>query len=365
VGDLRERGSRLSTENAAMDSREESELSELEARSTLAEHLDQVLGAIERKQRVAAYRQCINETGTASITRESTELTKRLVTERLAGAFHDELGKLEFTHLAVALKPAKGARGALLHQLVFTNAPGIVVARVLSEGESRTLALAAFLAELTTATAPSAIIFDDPVSSLDHIWRERIASRLVNEARVRQVIVFTHDIAFLRMLIDKGSRAGIKLEHQYLRRDGSFSGLSSQELPWVAMPLKERIGRLRNMCQMAEKTCRTEGASAYERDGREIFGYLREAWEQAIEEVLLNSVVERFRPSIETKRVRHLHDITSADCQTVEDEMTECSRWIRGHDQPAADGSPFPDPAHLRERIETLESWSKDIKKRR
>jgi hypothetical protein len=37
---------------------------------------------------------------------------------------------------------------------------------------------------------------------------------------------------------------------------------------------------------------------AYEREGREIYGLLREAWEQAVSEVLLNDVVERYRPSI-------------------------------------------------------------------
>lgn len=68
---------------------------------------------------------------------------------------------------------------------VFTNAPGVVVTNVLSEGESRALSLAAFLTELSTATNSSAIIFDDLVSSLDHIWREPIARRLVVEAKNR------------------------------------------------------------------------------------------------------------------------------------------------------------------------------------
>ncbi len=42
------------------------------------------------------------------------------------------------------------------------------VGKVLSEGEHRCVALAAFLAELSTIDAQSAIVFDDPVSSLDH-----------------------------------------------------------------------------------------------------------------------------------------------------------------------------------------------------
>jgi len=92
---------------------------------------------------------------------------------------------------------------------------------------------------------------------------------------------------------------------------------------------------------------------------------LREAWEQAVSEVLLNEVVERYRPSIETQRLRHLHDITETDCKTVEDAMTECSRWMRGHDHPAADGTPFPNPQELQKRINELEDWVKSIRKRR
>jgi hypothetical protein len=92
---------------------------------------------------------------------------------------------------------------------------------------------------------------------------------------------------------------------------------------------------------------------------------MREAWEQAITEVLLNDVVERYRVSIETQKVRFLHDITEADCKVVESEMSECSRWMRGHDEPAADGTPFPQPAELKKRIDALEEWVRSIRKRR
>ena len=116
---------------------------------------------------------------------------------------------------------------------------------------------------------------------------------------------------------------------------------------------------------MAEKTYRTEGVEAYEREARTIYGMVRETWERAISEVLLNDVVEHYRPSIQTPKVRFLHDITEDDCKAVEEGMTECSRWIRGHDQPPADATPFPPPADLKQRIENLDLWVKAIRKRR
>ena len=362
---LHDRATQLRKQAPQMDAKDAAELKELEARAVLKEYLQAVLEEIERKTRIAAYGLSVEDTSTAQITRKSTELTKRLVTERLRDGFQEELKRLDFTHLAVELKTAGGAKGALFHQLVFTNAPGVVVAKVLSEGESRSLSLAAFLAELSTAPTRSGIIFDDPVSSLDHIWRERIARRLVLEAKTRQVIVFTHDILFLKLLLDEAGHQDVPYQHQYLRRDNESSGICSPSLPWVAMKVKDRIGVLRARWQESEKISRTAGADAYEREARDVYGMLREAWEQGVGEVLLFDVIERYRPSIETKKVRYLHDITEDDCAAVDAAMTECSRWMRGHDQPPADGTPFPKPAELQKRIEELDGWCQRIRKRR
>jgi hypothetical protein len=361
---LRDRAAQLQTQTPTMEPKAAADLKELESRAALKEHLQPVEDEIERKKRLAAYKQCLDDTSTQPITRKSTELTKRLVTDQLRKTFQDELSKLDFKHLAVEIQSAGGAKGALFHRLAFTNAPGVSVTDVLSEGESRTLSLASFLTELSTAASSSAIIFDDPVSSLDHIWRERIARRLVAEAKIRQVIVFTHDILFLRLLLDECSRQNVPSHHQYVRREGQ-AGVASPDLPWIAMGVKDRIATLRNRWQAAEKLSRTSGADAYEKEAREIYGLLREAWEQAVGEVLLNDVVERYRHSIETKKVRYLHDITEGDCTMVEEAITECSRWIRGHDQPPADGTPFPKPADLQKRIQDLDAWVQRIRKRR
>jgi hypothetical protein len=184
------------------------------------------------------------------------------------------------------------------------------------------------------------------------------------EAKTRQVIVFTHDILFLRRLIDESARQEVGCSHQYVRREGQ-AGISSPDLPWIAMGIKDRIGALRKRWQSADKLSRTVGSEEYEKDARDIYGLMREAWEQAITEVLLNDVVERYRVSVETQKVRFLHDITEDDCKVVENEMSECSRWMRGHDQPGADATPFPDSAELKKRIDALDEWVKAIRKRR
>jgi hypothetical protein len=188
---------------------------------------------------------------------------------------------------------------------------------------------------------------------------------LVLEAKTRQVIVFTHDLLFLRLLLDESERQDVKIEHQYVRREADASGICSPDLPWVAMRVKDRIGVLKGRFQEAETVYRKGGADAYEQSARVIYGLLREAWEQAVSEVLLDEVVERYRKSIETKRVRRLHDITEEDCEAVERGMTESSRWMRGHDESPADGTPFPKPAELAKAIQDLEELVQRIRKRR
>ncbi|HVA26867.1 MAG TPA: AAA family ATPase [Candidatus Baltobacteraceae bacterium] len=364
INALRKRAGDLLAQEPALGAKEATEHKELEARLLLKEHLPVVLEEIERKKRLAAYRQCLDDTSTHALTRKSTELTKELVTDRLRNTFKDELAKLDFHHLLVEVRTAGGAKGSLFHRIEFSNAPGVAVTNVLSEGESRTLSLAAFLTELSTAPSSSAIIFDDPVSSLDHVWRERIAHRLVMEAQDRQVIVFTHDILFMRLLLDGASHQSVQCDHQYVRRDGQ-PGLCSPNLPWIAMRVKDRIGTLHDLWQTADKLHRIASHEDYERAAREIYGLLREAWEQAVVEILLNDVVERYRPSIQTQKVNDLHDITTDDCRAVDDAMIECSRWFRGHDHAAADGTPLPGPVDLQKRINDLHDWVKTIRQRR
>ena len=293
------------------------ELRELESRVSLAEGLTVIVEEIERKKRLATYRQCIDDTSTQLITRKSTELTKELVTDQLRNTFQAELMKLEFKHLAIEIQTAGGAKGALFHHLVFTIAPNISVVDVLSEGESRTLSLAAFLTAFGTAPSRSAIIFDDPVSSLDHVWRERIARRLVAEAKTRQVIVFTHDLLFLRLLLDESEKQGVACENQYVRREGvkpEFVRLTCRGLQCPSRSASESSKSFRKrQIKHIQRVCK----EAYESSAREIYGFLREAWERAITEVLLYDVVERYRPSIETKKLRFLHDITKKKTATL------------------------------------------------
>ncbi|MCY4419069.1 MAG: hypothetical protein OXB93_04375, partial [Cytophagales bacterium] len=71
------------------------------------------------------------------------------------------------------------------------------IPEVFSEGEQRIIALALFLAEMGMGENKAPFIFDDPVSSLDDGHQGRVAKRLIELAKDRQVIVFTHRFPLL------------------------------------------------------------------------------------------------------------------------------------------------------------------------
>jgi energy-coupling factor transporter ATP-binding protein EcfA2 len=343
----------------------ESEVRELNARVLLGKHEQTLLDEIDRKSKFGAYGQCLDETKPTAITQKGSAVTKAVVSERLKTRFREELAGLGFTHVEVELKEAGGTEGVFYHKLVLTRAPGVVLPKVVSEGEQRCLSIAAFFAELSTADDPSGIVFDDPVSSLDVIWRRAVAARLVQESKVRQVIVFTHDVVFLLALHQAAKDMGVEHHDQHVRHTAMGAGVCMEELPWLAMAVKKRIGYVRNEWQGADKLFRDGKQEQYEKEAKNLYGLLREAWERGLEEVLLGGVVERFRPSVQTQQIAAISDITPEDCKAVEKGMSKCSAWLRGHDQPAAAPAPVPKPTELKADIDELDNWVKTINKRR
>lgn len=341
------------------------EAQELRARKLLALHEELVLNEIERKKKIAAYSLCIDDTKTQAITLKSTAVTRAAVTEKLKNSFRNELSNLAFRRVEVELKEVGGTEGILYHKLILTRAPGVELPKVVSEGEQRCLSIAAFFAELSTADDQSGIVFDDPVSSLDYKWREGIARRLVEEAKHRQVIVFTHDIVFLLLLKQFSDEQGVEQLDQHVRQLHIGAGVCTEELPWVALKVSKRISHLKKLLQEAEKLHREGNLDAYEKEAGLIYGHMREAWERGLEEVLLGGVVERFRSGVQTKQVTQIADITAKDCKTVETAMTKCSRWLPGHDQAPAARAEIPEPNELKEDIGMLENWVATIRKRR
>ena len=226
---------------------------QLIARQRLSQRKADVLAEIERFRRLNALAACQRDVDTTAISRKSTELTKSRITKAICDTFKAELNQLGLAHLRVDLVPTGSERGVMYHRVELHAEKEAAVQDVASEGEYRCIALAGFLAELVTASHKSALVFDDPVSSLDHMWRESVARRLVSEAKQRQVIVFTHDLVFLLLLLEQGKKATVLINQAQVRRGVEGSGLCDDGAPWLAMDVKNRVGFLKSQWQEAEK----------------------------------------------------------------------------------------------------------------
>lgn len=338
---------------------------DLSYRKTAQENKKSMLLWVDRLQKEEKLLKALKAVDTTQITRKGSGLMEQALTKELENKLNDEFDALGIEHLKMKFQRS-GSMGNTLHQLQLQNLQQgrMNLSEILSEGEHRVVAIASFFAELSTSNHNCGIVFDDPVSSLDHHWRTRVASRLVAEAKERQVIVFTHDIVFLLELEQQAKEQKVDLLAQTVYRSDKIAGLNTKDVPWDAKPTKSRIGILKQIYQKLEKLHRDKKFDEYNFLIHEFYGRLRQTWERAIEEVLLKQSVMRFRQGIETKRLNEVV-IEPQDIEDIEKGMTKASKWMTGHDKAAAVGSTSLLPKEVKEDLDLIDKFRVRVEKRR
>ena len=289
VADLEARGAALVAEadspaRAALIA----ERTELADRQWLNGIKADVLAQIERLKKIKALETAQRDTATNRITTKSTEIAQALVTDALRAQFAREVASFEIAGLAVELRQQNSVQGVPRFKVALTRKPTASVGQVLSEGEHRCVALAAFMAELATTENRSGIVFDDPVSSLDHMHREAVAKRLIAEAANRQVIVFTHDLAFLfemnRAADEVQPRPQVAISS--VSRGSDKAGFCRSEPPFKARSVTDITTSLSNRLAN-ERYHHDQGNQDRWRDTvKSIATSLRDTWEIAVEEAV-------------------------------------------------------------------------------
>lgn len=363
VAKIEEESKSLLAKSVDEEIKEQDKISSLlKSKKGLFENKEKIESEIKRHKIIELLKLCSEFCNTRKISLFSNSLSEKYVTDTLKDNFANELEKLGFGNIKIDTS-TRGVSGKQFHSLTLDSSYGsnIALKDILSEGEHRCISLATFLSELSVCEHKSAIIFDDPVSSLDHKWRRKIAGRIVEEANERQVIVFTHDITFLMNLQEFFEEINI----QSLTRRPQETGVPSQNPPWDALKTNARIGVLQNKWQQLEKIERTETEEIYKEKAKIFYGKFREAWERCIEEVVLNGVVERFGRSIQTRKLKAVADLSTDDYQVIEDSMGKCSTYIDGHDSAGELLEEMPNTNEIKTDIDTLENFAKEIRKRR
>ncbi|WP_231556217.1 AAA family ATPase [Gillisia sp. Hel_I_29] len=342
------------------------ELNQLNGEKKIFDFKPKLGREIYRQKKIKLLNKCISKCNTRTITMLSNALATNYISQHLKQNFKAELTKLGFKNIKIETE-TKGQRGKQYHYLRLDeqNANGVALKDVLSEGEHRCISLATFLSELSISEHKSAIIFDDPVSSLDHKWRNKISKRIAEEALERQVIVFTHDITFLLMIQEHSQSLNCDLDIKSLTRKKKETGLIASNPPWDALPVSKRIGLLKNAYQKLEKTERTETEEVYKERAKILYGKLRETWERFIEEVFLNGAIQRFGRAIQTQRLSKVVDLTDDDYNLVDANMSKCSTYFTGHDTAGTLIEEIPDSAEFLADLTVLEDYINTIRRRR
>ena len=337
------------------------ELGELQARQKLSACLTGVLALAERLKQKQALESCKEDLRTKPVSDKSRQLASNAVTAALKAGLDDEFQALGISHIGTKLKE-RTDKGKIKHQLLLDLPTSTKLEEILSEGEQRAIALGSFLAELKLAGHDGGIVFDDPVSSLDHWWRRRVAERLVEEASKRQVIILTHDTTFLGQLRDEIDAETVPHSIQSLGWRDRIPGYVSDGVPWDHMGYRERIDHLeKDQRRLARSPWSPYPNDAERADMCHQYDLLRATIERVIQDVVFNGVIRRFRDWVQAKRLVPVASLSEADCEEIARLYQRCNGLVNAHDSPSAKNAPVPTAAELGKDIDDLKTVIEQI----
>ena len=343
----------------------ESERDELIGREWLAGVKDDIVSQIDRYKLMAKLEACKKDTATASITAMNTELTKSLVTKAFCDRFKQECKSLGLRTLDVKLESIKGKKAETKFGLRFVNPTNRKVVEIASEGEQRCIALAAFLSELSQASHQSALVFDDPVSSLDYWHRDKIAARLVDESKSRQVIVFTHDAVFLHDLQSSAKHETDSPEIFHLEWSGNMPGRCIKGLPWDFKSADDRFDKLEKEQRAIAKTWNAVPNEEDIQSIRRAYSWLRATLERIVEREIFTDVVFRFRAYVDIKKLNGVIGFTQDECNELQRLNQRCHDVTDAHDAVPVKQAAIPSPDDLDKDIADAKELLITIRDRR
>jgi energy-coupling factor transporter ATP-binding protein EcfA2 len=209
---------------------------------------------------------------------------------------------------------------------------------VLSEGEQKAIALAEFLTEVQLEKSKAPLIFDDPVTSLDHKMIDEVARRLVALSNERQVVVFTHSIFLFNSIKHMSELPRFKdLEFKYYETE---TDLESTGILHESPTLKEdsfsnyksKINEILNLPK-EEKTSRESELAI------EGYNKLRPAIEVLVEKEMFQSTVKRYRKNVALTSLEKVNGaLIDKYKESLNDIFEKCCGYIDAHSSP--DGLP-------------------------
>lgn len=250
----------------------------------------------------------------------------QMINESFDALFNEERAALRAPQLQVEFV---GRQGRAQRRKVLTGKHK--PSKVLSEGEQKVLAMADFLAEARLAGITAPVIFDDPVSSLDHRRINEVAQRIASLAETTQVIVFTHDIFFATTLLDLMAKSKRCSYFHITDEDGKGQVTRATGPRW------DNIGNLKKNINETIQAAKSQDGDARAALVRTGYDWIRAWCEVFTETELLQGVTQRYQPNVRMTSLPNIKiSALPAAIETVNRIFEEACRYIDGHSQPLA-----------------------------
>jgi energy-coupling factor transporter ATP-binding protein EcfA2 len=329
------------------------EIAELNARKRLSVNLKFVTDHIAALKTVACAQKAADSIATNSISLKAKELHTTFITDAFKLNVKGQMKRVGLRQPKVAIDE-RSERGKVLHSITVEGANQIVSPEnIFSEGERTAISLAFFLADLGSVVDTCGVIFDDPVTSLDHRIREGAINALVAESKQRQVIVFTHDLAFYCELISAATVAQVEVIPNHVESFSKTVGQLSGAEPREALKVTQRYTELEKLVKDAEHSANSDDfRNAVDR----FYSLLRAAWERSVEELLFNQVVSRYQKEVMTQKLVGVA-IDKDSIAAVFQGMTRGSDRTEAHDHAPGTVLPVPTVDDLKTHLQELKDF--------
>ena len=154
---------------------------------------------------------------------------------------------------------------------------------------------------------------------------------MAEAGETRQVIVFTHDMAFL-LLLDEACRAtkdreATPVAYRLISRGTDSSGFCYQDPPSSVMPLDKVIDGMKAHLANVKIHHERGDQAKWLREVTSFQDQLRTCWERAVEEVV-GPVMRRLSRKVDTTGLIKLTVLTNTDCSMMREAFGRCSALL-------------------------------------
>ena len=273
-----------------------------------------------------------------SITNLATAASEQLTNKNFEQLFADECRKLRAPELKLEFIGRQG-QAERRRTLPKDYSPS----SVFSEGEQKVLALADFIAEARMSDASVPVVFDDPVSSLDHRRVNEVAECIADLVSDHQVVVFTHNIFFATCLQER--LEGAQNCAYYLITDEDGKGTVT-----FGTRLEDTVNTLAKKVNVSIGEAKKVKGEARERQIRYTYSLIRAWCEVFIERGVLAGVTKRYQPNVSMTLLREIKiSMLEETFGTVLTVFEDACRYTEAHSQPSPTLEVAPSFAKLEE----------------